>query len=232
MIDTTSMTMWYKGYEGVLIGGVPPANGGTIDQWENQISTTDALQTTGGNRPTWHANQINGKGIVRFDGVSQFMEVAHGADTNLLNPMTFFYVVYVPAFTSYTVPFSKGINNVVQQYSSYLQPAPLAGRVTYCTTSNCQESGSQLTAASWERVIIRGNSSNNRLYIYRNGVEISVLNPSMPNNATVVAPMLIGKRVDNLMNPFDLLELGVLNRNITDDEVLDLDCYLAGVTGA
>ena len=89
-----------------------------------------------------------------------------------------------------------------------------------------------MTAASWERVIIRGDSGTGRLYIYRNGVEISVLAPSMPNNATVVAPMLIGKRVDNIMNPFDLLELGVLNRNLTDDEVLELDCYLAGVAGA
>jgi hypothetical protein len=228
MIDTTGLTLWFKGYAGMLIGGIPPADGGTIDQLENQIGVTDALQTTAGARPTWHDNVINGKGIVRFDGIDDFLSVANGVDTDLLYPLTFFFLINIPAFTSHTMLLSKGTSGAVSQYSTYINPPIFPGRIFYCADT-CQAVDG-LTAALWERLIVRADTGTALLKFYRNGVEVG--SGSIPTQSSAVAAALIGKRVDGLFNPFDMVELGMFNRNLSDTEITNLDLYMAGVVGA
>lgn len=222
------MTMWYKGYEDVFLLGVPATDGGAVDQVENQISTTDALQVTAANQPTWHANAVNGKGIVRFDGVNDFLEVAHGGDSNILYPLTFFFIIKIPAFTNYTMLITKGTGGGTQQYSIYINPPGLAGRISYCANTCVDVDG--LFVGLWERLIVRLDTGTGTIRLYRNGVLLGTA--SSPGQTTYVAPALIGKRVDGNFNSYDLLEMGVFNRNLTTQEIADLDCYMTDVVGA
>lgn len=229
MIDTTSMTMWYKGYDGVLLLGVPAVDGGAVDQVVNQISTTDALQSSAAAQPKWFANQINGKGVVRFDGSSDFLEVANGSDSDIVEPTTFFFLIKIPAFTSYTMLLTKGPTGGTQQYSVYILPPGLAGRIAYCNDSVCIEVDG-LIAALWERLIVRVDTGLSTVSMYRNGVLLG--SAGTPAQTTNASPARIGRRVDGLGNPYDLVEMGVFNRNLTTQEIADLDCYMADVVGA
>lgn len=228
MIDTTSLTLWYKGYEGVLLLGVPAVDGGAVDQVENQISITDALQATPANQATWHENEVNGKGIVRFDGSNDFFDIANTADTDVLYPLTFFFAIKIPAFTDFTMLITKGTSGATQQYSIYINPPGLTGRITYCTTATC---GAQdgLTAGLWERLIVRLTPTT--LQFYRNGVQQG-LTGGAPAQGSVATGVFLGKRADGFFNSYDLVEMGLFNRLLTDQEIIDLDAYLGGVVGA
>lgn len=227
MIDTTSMTMWYKGYSDVFLLGVPAVDGGAVDQVVNQISTTDALQATGVNQPTWHENEINGKGIVRFDGSTDYLSIANGADSDITSPITFFFIVKIPAFTSFTVLLTKGANAFDQQYAVYLLPPGFGGRIAYCVNADCREVDA-LVAGLWERLIIRLDTVASRVFFYRNGVALG--DASIPAQVVTASPARIGLRPnDSLGNPYDLLEMGAFNRNLTNQEILDLDCYMEDV---
>lgn len=231
MIDTTDLTMWYKGYEGVLIGGVPPVDGGTIDQVENQNGTTDALQTVVGARPTWHDAVVNGKGIIRFDGVDDYLRVASGVDTNISHPLTLFFAINIPAFTSFTMLITHGISGAQQRYSTYIQPGGFAGRITYCANACREADGIAGDAGAWVRVIVRIDTGTANTRFYRNGVQVG-LSGSVPAQTAYATDTLIGTRIDGFFNAYDLVEMGVFNRNLTDQEIVDLDAYLAGVVGA
>jgi len=229
-LDTTGLTMWYKGYDGVLLSGSAATDGGTVDQVVNQNSTTDALQTSSGARPTWHANANAGgnRGVIRFDGTDDFLSVADGADSDLLHPITFFYAIKIPVRTSFTMLFTRGNG---QQYETYIQPnaALNPGRISYCAAT-CRESGT-VDENVWTRVIVRLDTDSNRTFFYVNGVDVSSLTPSAPSQTHVSTTTFIGKRSDGLTNAFDMLECGAFNRNMTGAEITALDTYLAAVVG-
>jgi len=225
-IDTTSMTLWFDAALGATLSGSPCANGDNVDSWENQISTTDALQGTAADQPSYHTGVINGLPVIRFDlSNTEWLDVAHGADTNIVNPMTYFGLIKFAGFGSFNVPFSKNASGASSQYSFYTNVAGFAGRLYLCIgTSTCFDTGAfSCTAGVWHRIIWTSSATTRNLWV--DGVNYLTGGGTTPT--ANVQSARIGQRIDGLYADMDLAEMGLFNREISGAEVTALDDYLA-----
>ncbi len=67
------------------------SDGAAVDTWPDLTSNgNNAIQATGANQPVYEANELNGHGIVRFDGTNSFMAGSLGTSFNA--PFTIFAV--------------------------------------------------------------------------------------------------------------------------------------------
>lgn len=72
-LDIDSCVLWLKADAGVTL------NGSTVSQWDDQSGNGNhAVQATASYQPTFVANQLNGKPVLRFDGSNDFMEFTAG----------------------------------------------------------------------------------------------------------------------------------------------------------
>lgn len=66
--DIAGLKLWLKADAGVTL------NGSTVSQWDDQSGNGNhASQSTASYQPTFVANQLNGKPVLRFDGSNDFL---------------------------------------------------------------------------------------------------------------------------------------------------------------
>lgn len=85
--DISSLKLWVKADQ--ITGHV---DGDAIGTWSDQSGGGyDFTQASGGNKPIYKTNILNGQPVLRFDGLSSFMTNSFG--TTVAQPMTVFMVV-------------------------------------------------------------------------------------------------------------------------------------------
>lgn len=222
-IDTTDMKLWFDGTVGVKLAGGAASDGGEVDEWENQISTTDALQAGASNlRPIYRqSGGPNSQPCLEFDGSNDFLEMANGTDTNMTNAMSFWCVLNSAAFTTHNTLFAKNLNSASANWSSYIQPAPFAGRVSFCQSS-CSESGANLmSTTTWYSMFIRVTAGNIAQIYWDNAFKGQLGSGSASNTN----PAYLGRRIDGLYHQGKIAEFGAWDRDVSEAERAVLNTY-------
>lgn len=92
---TTNLFFWFRANSGITKDGADK-----VSQWDNQVSgEPDLVQAVSGKQPLLVTNQLNGKSIVRFDGIDDFMQTVDRAGV-LSQPNSFFIVFKVFSTTN------------------------------------------------------------------------------------------------------------------------------------
>lgn len=221
--STTSMKLWFDAKLGVLLSSAPASDGGTVDQWENQISTTDALQAGASNlRPIYRSTGGPNSGpALEFDGSNDFLEMANGTDTNHTNPMTFWCVFNVDDFSSHRTLFSKNSSGGAANWSSYINPPGFGGRVSFCQNS-CADSGANAVSTStWYSIFYRVTSTPVCQIYWDNAFKGSL---SLTAGSNAFAAYL-GRRVDGLYFDGKMAAMGSWDRELNETERGELNAY-------
>ncbi len=85
----TGLDVWLDSTSGITL------NGSTVSQW-NDLSGNNkhAVMSTAGSQPTYVLNALNGKPVLRFDGVDDNMEISTTAFRNNQNHSIFYVHTY------------------------------------------------------------------------------------------------------------------------------------------
>ncbi len=102
--EVSGLQGWWKADAGVYsdAGSTPANDNDTVQQWNDQSGNGRHFsQATATNRPTYRTAIVNGKPVIRFDGVDNFMATA-ATMTNFMTSTagTIFVVAYVQAITT------------------------------------------------------------------------------------------------------------------------------------
>ncbi len=79
--DIAGLKLWLEADGNVYTSGTTQAtNGQTVTTWVDASGQShDATQATSGNRPIFVTGAVNGKPVIRFDGIDDFMGTASGS---------------------------------------------------------------------------------------------------------------------------------------------------------
>lgn len=203
--------------------------------WDRSGNGRDATQGTAAARPTYQTNEVNGKPIVRFDGVDDYLATASLAGTSFFtaNAATIFLVYKQPASSVTVIPFgweTHAITNQVTLYGAfsdnnfyfdYGDETGNAGRV----------SGAQ--PAGWDDayhvVILRRSGTSQRITVDGTNVVDGTVSDDL--DPTPSSALQVGRDVGSVSSAFDLAEMGIYNVAISSSEEAALKNYLAGKYG-
>ncbi len=100
---TNDLQLWLKADAGVTAGA-----GGIVTAWQDQSGKgNNAAQSTADLYPLLVTNAINGKPVLRFDGVDDFLEVADSDSVSIAGDITTFFVVKFDDFATYRAVWAK-----------------------------------------------------------------------------------------------------------------------------
>ena len=108
---TNGLQLWLKADAGVTAGA-----GGKVTAWQDQSGKgNNASQLVADMSPLLVNDAINGKPVLRFDGVDDFLEVADSDSVSITGDITTFFLVKFDDFATYRAVWAKTLAN---------QPAP------------------------------------------------------------------------------------------------------------
>src|SRR5205814_4458415 len=108
---TNGLQLWLIADAGVTAGA-----GGKVTAWQDQSGNgNNASQTTADQSPLLVNDAINGKPVLRFDGIDDFLQVADSDSVSIAGDITTFFVVKFDDFATYRAVWSK---------SAFGMPAP------------------------------------------------------------------------------------------------------------
>ncbi len=108
---TNGLQLWLKADAGVTAGA-----GGKVTAWQDQSGKgNNASQSVADMSPLLVNDAINGKPVLRFDGVDDFLEVADSDSVSITGDITTFFLVKFDDFATYRAVWAKTLAN---------QPAP------------------------------------------------------------------------------------------------------------
>src|SRR5205814_8881189 len=100
---TNGLQLWLIADAGVTAGA-----GGKVTAWQDQSGNgNNAAQTTADMSPLLVNNAINGKPVLRFDGVDDFLEVADSDSVSITGDITTFFLVKFDDFDNYRTVWAK-----------------------------------------------------------------------------------------------------------------------------
>lgn len=109
------LELWLRANEGTFQDSakttVAISDGDVIGAWEDQSGNNrDVLQGTTANKPTLRLNVRNGRSVVRFDGVNDFLQASYA---NIVQPYVRFVVIESDGAISEQIVSSVDSNNAV-----------------------------------------------------------------------------------------------------------------------
>ncbi|MGI8967266.1 MAG: DUF4457 domain-containing protein, partial [Limisphaerales bacterium] len=112
------LALWLK-------ADVVAANGdGTVSLWPDQSGNNNhAIQSNTVSMPVLVPNAINGKPVVRFNGVTNFMDVAHSSSLMTMGDLTIYAVVRFEDYLNFNSIIAKSAGNLAAPFDLYLNKA-------------------------------------------------------------------------------------------------------------
>lgn len=226
----SSLTLWYDGAD-PLGTGTAPVNGAAIALWADKSGYgKNAEQATAGNRPTYQASSLNGRGTIRFAGATTLQYLDTPAFEFGTSNRTVFVVLQNtgPASGAASIPhwFFPKTGNGTNSLSL----------VGWISASN-QGAGDtfSITPAKNQYLLVgyRLGTSAGVQQLYTNGTLGASLTKSI--GGTSYANAMSGYRIGYLVNdPFapyqfdgNIAEMLIFNATLTDSQLQLVEGYLA-----
>lgn len=131
--DVAGCKLWLKADAGITKDGSD-----YVSAWADQSGNgNDASQGTGTNQPLWVDTQLNGKPVIRFDGINDYLKSVLNA--SITQPMTVFIIYteqvgtlqmqlssnYVSSVRLYLATFTTGVYLLINPSGiDYIRTAP------------------------------------------------------------------------------------------------------------
>jgi len=170
-IPLANLKLWLKADAGITKDG-----SNYVSQWDDMSGNGNhAVQSTGGSQPLWVDNQLNGKPVLRFDGIDDFM---NSAISNVSN-ITIFCVVksaltsaWVGGFSLYNTgsPLDYDINMGI----SIIGHASQNGKYWF-TKDGANYTYNNGSITNYETIEIQ-SINNNTIATYYNGIGLQSYN--------------------------------------------------------
>jgi hypothetical protein len=222
---TSGLRLWLKADDGATAGG-----DGAITAW-NDRSGEGNNAASPGSSPMLVPGVINGKPVVRFDGVANVLEVPTDPSLELTNDFATFAMVKFDDFATYRALWAKTLGN--QPGIDYYL-APGTGVPNFLRGNTLGGLGSfsanrPVVAGTW--TILGYDMAGTRATHYLNGMSAGSGNI----NATFAdsgLPLVIGSRDDRVtLFKGDMAELLIYGRALSEAERVQVEAYLAGKYG-
>jgi hypothetical protein len=204
--------LWFAADAGVLDGsGNPATDGVAVATWQDQGRlAANATQATSGSRPLLRTNVLNGKPVLRFDGVDDRLAASF---TALAQPNTIFVVgSYASSANAYFVDgTASGTRNAV-----FTQPLQIFAGLAQITSGVFSP-----FAAAAVTAVFNGSASA----LYKNGVSVAAGNPGTNG----LGGISIGSRwigTDGFL-PGDIAEILVYAGAMGSDDRATIEKYLS-----
>ncbi|MEK3721293.1 LamG-like jellyroll fold domain-containing protein [Paenibacillus sp. FSL H8-0034] len=198
-------------------------------------SSNHAVQNTSTKRPKYYANVVNGKAVLRFDGIDDYMSMGSPASLNLQNNTTIFTVAKSQG-TSIKGIYGRG--EALRISSSDTVPRFLVRNTSHTTKT---VSGT-VYSGTWNALGGTYSNSDGNLNFYKNGAWIGTdyLGGQIRNVSPDDQPNTIGaymawhtgdqKYIDYFFQG-DIAEVIIYNRVLTVNERQDVFSYLSNKYG-
>src|SRR5437899_1363127 len=147
---TNGLQLWLKADAGVT------ATAGKVTAWADQSGHgNNAAQTMADMSPLLVNDAINGKPVLRFDGVDDFLEVADSDSVSITGDITTFFLVKFDDFATYRAVWAKTAANQPGPNDWYALPGsgiPRAYRGNGLGMNGFADGGQALTAGKYQVV--------------------------------------------------------------------------------
>jgi hypothetical protein len=115
---TASLKLWLR-----ADGGVTTNAAGAVTAWADFSGNfNNAVQSNTNAAPQFIANATNQMPALRFDGVNDYLEIAHSASLAITGDITSFFVVKFDDFATFRAVWAKTANNLPRPTDYYLLP--------------------------------------------------------------------------------------------------------------
>lgn len=214
-----NLAAWYRADALAL------ANNAAVSSWPDGSGTANTLsQATGGNQPLFKTNIVNGKPVVRFDGIDDWLEYSgapggFGAQTGQTIFLVAQYAVDTANLTAVTT--NPGLN-ALHVFNGGGNPRfeGIMGAAVATVT------GAIKVTSTWHYTVLRFDDTSNAIECYTNGVFQTNNNEA---GAFATNTITVGRRSGGAGLYFngDIAEVGIYSRQITAGELTNLNSYLA-----
>jgi hypothetical protein len=226
---TSGLSLWLKADDG------PATNpDGTLSGWSDKSGNANNANP-GFTAPLLVPNAVNGKPVVRFDGVDNFMEVNTAPSIAFAGDVSSFAVIKYEDFATYRALWAKTAgagNNLPASVDYYALPGsgiPRFYRGNGGPSNGFVDGNRGLVAGSY--MLIGFGMAGTSAAHYINGMTAGsgVITAALADGGT---PLKIGTRGDLFTKlKGDLAELLIFGRALTEAERTQVQAYLAGKYG-
>src|SRR6266568_1754223 len=218
------LQLWLEADVGVTAGA-----GGKVTAWQDQSGNgNNASQTTADMSPLLVNDAINGKPVLRFDGVDDFLEVADSDSVSITGDITTFFLVKFDDFATYRAVWAKTLANQPGPNDWYALPGsgiPRAYRGNGLGMNGSADGGQALTAGKYQVVgwDMAGSQLTHYVGAFASGGR--QIDPSVIADADT--SLLIGTRDDRVtIMKGDIGEILIYNRALTVSDRVAVVVYL------
>ncbi|NJK91334.1 MAG: hypothetical protein HC904_05570 [Blastochloris sp.] len=217
-VRRNNMLFWWRADSLTGNSGDPVAS--LLDQSGNGYHAVQANTT---NQPTFQANQLNGKPVIRFDGVNDKLEYLYSS-TFPVSKHTVLFVLKALTTTDYNQ--GLGASGGWGQFNFHTT----SNGSVYVGTSAASSSG-RFEPAELGAGTVNTNAWNFFMYQYDNGSAVFLKNGAQLASKTITAPApwtgfrMGSPNTDSAING-DIAEVLVYNDVLSTNERLDIQAYL------
>ena len=225
---TTNLQLWLKADAGITADGA-----GNVLSWADQSSSLDvATQIAGApdaaNSPKRIANVLNGKPVLRFDGVDDYLSIPDTPSLSITGDLTTFFVVKFDDFTTFRAVWAKTNNNFPAPTDFYTLPNSGIPQVYRGSGSGAGlapfPSTVALTAGAYLTV---GFGMEGTTCTHFLGGQVTSSGTLDVEEADSDSPLLIGTRGDLFTKmKGDIAEILIYDRALTSGEKASVATYL------
>ena len=221
---TNGLQLWLKADAGVTAGA-----GGKVTAWQDQSGKgNNASQSVADMSPLLVNDAINGKPVLRFDGVDDFLEVADSDSVSITGDITTFFLVKFDDFATYRAVWAKTLANQPAPNDWYALPGsgiPRAYRGDGLGANGSADGGKALTAGNY--LVAGWDMAGTLLTHYLGGFASSSRVVAPAAIADADTSLLIGTRDDRVtIMKGDIAEVLIYDRALTAAERRALVVYL------
>ncbi|MEO7318705.1 MAG: Ig-like domain-containing protein, partial [Chthoniobacteraceae bacterium] len=225
---TTNLQLWLKADAGVTDDG-----SGNVLSWADQSPSPDAASQIAAapdvpNTPKIIPAALNGKPVMRFDGVDDYLIVPDTASLSITGDITTFFVVKFDDFATFRAVWAKTQGNLPAPTDFYIQPGSGFPQVYRGDGTNGQlapfQSTVALTAETYQTVGFAMEDTTCSHFIGGSVTSSGVINVI---EGDTDAALLIGTRGDLFTKmKGDIAEILIYDRALTPAERASVASYL------
>jgi hypothetical protein len=211
---TNSLQLWLKADAGIVTNAT-----GNVTSWADQSGNgNNATQSDPTLAPSLVANVLNGKPVVRFDGSSDYLDVADAPSIEITGDISSFAVVMVTDYANYNAIWGKTAGNLPAPTDWYLVQGSGLSRIYRGdgTTANLGNVDSDRPIRAGAYLILGFEMAGTNLNQYLNGFPIGsgTISASLADTGSALK---VGSR-DDLVTKLkgDMAELLIFNTALSD----------------
>jgi hypothetical protein len=216
-----NLKLWLKADTGVT------QTAGAVSAWNDQSGNLNhALQSEADLQPQLVANELNGKPVLRFDGLNDVLSAGNSPSLAITGDISSFFVVRFDDFDGYRTVWAKTESNVPRATDFYaIQGSGLPQLFRGGAAANQNVQG-QIPLPAGEFAIVGFDMKGTDVYLFQNGWlnGHGTISVAMQDTGK---PVLIGQRDDGVTKlKGDVAEIVIYNSSLSDADRAKVINYL------